>query len=145
MENARAEIMTRKRGEGSVKENGENEEGDLKRGWWRESGESSGGGRARQNGVRHPILPENAKRERRAPHFIAAASSLFIADTTLRHISLRIPRGIPRYVRWQREREKEPRRRRGWAANGVVRGTTGRRAMVDSSGMPRAFQDNCRS
>lgn len=33
------------------------------------------------------------KRERRALHFIAAASSLFIADTTLRHISSVFPAG----------------------------------------------------
>jgi len=57
-----------------------------------------------------PSFQGTRSEKRRAPHFIAAASSLFIADTTLRHISLRIPRGIPRYVRRQRENESRARK-----------------------------------
>lgn len=41
--------------------------------------------------------------ERRALHFIAVASSLFIADTTLRHISFVFPAVSRRYVRQQKK------------------------------------------
>lgn len=106
MENARAEIMTGRRGKGTLRRTvrmrrGRSEKRTVegKRRIERRASE------AKWRAAPHPAG------ERRAPHFIAAASSLFIADTTLRHISLRIPRGIPRYVRWQRECESRARKR----------------------------------
>jgi len=74
-------------------------------------------GQPRQNGA--ALLPPageegiagNARRERRALHFIAAASSLFIADTTLRHISSVFPPGIARYVRQRGRKGKERQRK----------------------------------
>lgn len=138
MESARAEIMTRKRkGGGNVKERrGENErrgrsekkEGKGKKrrieGGTGEEGEK----RPRQNGVcGTPSWREGARSENaRAPHFIAAASSLFIADTTLRaYIPLYSPRDSALRAlakgefraRSERKRSREERRER--------RGTTG--------------------
>lgn len=104
-ETARMKDRKRRReGEERWDENRRNERATEAK--WRGSIAAGGGGDGEEE-EEEVRIAGNARRERRALHFIAAASSLFIADTTLRHISSVFPAGSPAIRAPVRKKEKE--------------------------------------